>query len=108
MTLEEYDSAVRVLMEFAQHVENNKRPSYTAGHPDVLHNFVRDAESTSVNVAQNWAGHMLKQAHALARWAQDPLAPQSEPPISRFADLVNYAKLGFAIYKEHYVDDPGF
>lgn len=100
MTLAEYDMAVEELMVLASDIEQMKRPSYTAGNPDVLHNFKRDALSTGILAEQNWAGHMLKHAAALARWSQDPNSYQSEPIAGRLADLVNYAKLGYALLVE--------
>lgn len=100
MRLDEYECAVDLLLTLAKRVEDSKRPSYTAGNPDVLHNFKLDADMAKILPTQNWATHMLKQAAALARWAQDPDRPQSEPVEQRFADLVNYAKLGFAMMIE--------
>ena len=100
MNLTEYADAVDELMELAWEVESQKRPSYTAGNADVLHNFKRDAISTGISPEQNWATHMLKQAAAIARWAQNPTAEQSEAIELRFADLLNYTKLGYALHKD--------
>lgn len=87
-------------MALAKRIEDRKRPSYTIGNVDVLHNFKRDAEAAGVTSKQNWYQHLLKQVAAIGRWVQTPGSDQSEPMEERFADVINYAKLGYALMRE--------
>jgi len=100
MNIDEYIEASKELLDEASAIEERKRPSYTMGDEDVLRNFKRDADLAGISTLQNWYTHLIKQVAALGRWARSPDAEQSEPILSRLADLVNYAKLGNGLRKE--------
>ena len=100
MNINDYTEATIDLLSLASEIEERKRPSYTNGNADVLHNFKRDAEMAGVTMYQNWLQHFLKQVAAISRWARCPDDEQSEPIEQRFADVVNYCKLGHALERE--------
>lgn len=102
MHLDDYKSVAQDLIDLAASIEARKRPSYTGGDSDVLRNFKRDAAEAGISPLQNWHTHFLKQVAAINRWARTPTQEQSEPIEQRFADLINYCKLGLALKEELY------
>lgn len=100
MTQKQYDRVAKALLEHAQNIERAKRPGYTVGSADVLHNFKAVAERVGLSPMQVWAVYFLKHIDALTAFAKDTSIPQAEPIESRFADAINYLKLGFALSVE--------
>lgn len=70
------------------------------GNQDVLHNFKTVAQRVGVTPGQVWAVYFLKHIDAITSIMCAPDLPVSEAPIGRFADAVNYLKLGYALHKE--------
>lgn len=99
MKIDEYLAVKKQLREFADKVEESKRPSYTAGSDNVLENFVRDGKLQGLDPMQNWLSHFLKQVAAICSYVRNPEIEPSEPFISRAADLQTYATLGLALAK---------
>lgn len=100
MTSDQYDAVADELMTLARSIETSKRPGYTVGSVDVLANFKRVAERAGISVEQAWAVYFLKHIDAIMTIMTKPDLPVSEEPPGRFADAVNYLRLGYAILKE--------
>lgn len=100
MTQADYDKVSSELMALAASIEDSKRPGYTVGSSDVLANFKRVAERAGVTTEQAWAIYFLKHVDAVLSILTKPELPVSEEPPGRFADLVNYTRLGYAIWRE--------
>ena len=96
----DYDRIVGELMSLAREIETSKRPGYTVGSVDVLANFKRVAERTGISVEQAWCVYFLKHVDAITTIMTKPDLPVSEEPPGRFADAVNYLRLGYALLKE--------
>lgn len=100
MNTGDYDKIADGLLALAREIETSKRPGYTGGSVDVLANFKRTAERAGVTVGQAWAVFFLKHIDAITSIMTKPDLPVSEEPPGRFADAINYLRLGFAILKE--------
>lgn len=100
MDTHEYDEVAGELMKLAREIETSKRPGYTVGSVDVLANFKRVAERAGITTEQAWAVYFLKHIDAILSIMTKPDLPVSEEPPGRFADAINYLRLGFAILKE--------
>lgn len=100
MKIDEYKKLCEVIEMEEAKVENRKRPSYTAGNEDVLHNFKRDSELAGVDPMQNWLAHFLKQVAAIVSYVRNPDIAPSEPFLSRVVDVRVYAKLGMALVQD--------
>ena len=102
MINDEYLGCVDKLLSLAKKIEDEKRPAYTNNSTDVLHNFKSNAVKIGINSRQAWANMWLKHVDAISSWAANPSTPQAEELEGRFADLINYTKLGYAIYCEEH------
>src|SRR5690606_26128816 len=100
MTHDQYLAAKDLLLRTAEDIESSKRPAYTIGSEDVLANFKRIAERTGQEPGQVLATYMLKHVDAVTSALCRPDLPQAEAILGRFADLINYAKLGYALIEE--------
>lgn len=100
MTTAEYDRIADDLMNTARGIETSKRPGYTAGSVDVLSNFKLVAQRAGITTEQAWAVYFLKHIDAITSIMTRPDLPVSEEPTGRFADAINYLRLGFAILSE--------
>jgi hypothetical protein len=100
VTTDQYDAVVDELMQLARSIETDKRPGYTVGSVDVLANFKRVAERAGISVEQAWLVYFLKHIDAITTIMAKPDLPVSEAPPGRFADAINYLRLGYAILKE--------
>lgn len=101
MNAPDYDRIADELLREARTIEVSKRPGYTIGDADVLANFKRVAERTGVTVGQVWLVYFLKHIDAITSIMAKPDLPVSEAPLGRFADAVNYLRLGWALHQEH-------
>lgn len=100
MTLEQFEAASTELAESAQDIQRAKRPAYTGGNVDVLHNFKTVAARVGITPHQVWAVYWLKHVDAILSAMARPDLPQAEEVIGRFSDSRNYEDLGWALYKE--------
>jgi len=100
MNTKDYDALADGLLAYARSIETSKRPGYTQGSVDVLANFKRTADRAGVTVGQAWAVFFLKHIDAITSIMTQPDLPVSEEPKGRFADAINYLRLGFAILDE--------
>jgi hypothetical protein len=95
-----YEAVCAELMAEADGIQTAKRPGYTAGNADVLHNFKSVAARVGITPGQVWCVYFLKHVDAIVSIMAKPDLPVSEAPIGRFSDCINYAKLGYALHKE--------
>ena len=100
MTQAEYEVVAGELMALAQSIEDSKRGGYTRGSDDVLANFKRAAEYAGVEAGQAWAVFFLKHVDAIVSMMTRPELPVSEEPQGRYADAINYLRLGWALLQE--------
>lgn len=100
-----YDMVAGELLDEARRIEVSKRPGYTCCSDDVLANFKSGASRINISPGQDWAAHFLKHIDAITTIMCRPEAPVSEAPLGRFADAINYLRLGYALYKESQTKD---
>lgn len=100
VTLEELKDRATYLLAKAVTIRVAKGKDYS-GDDDRLSNFHRLAERLKKAGATSkliWAAHFMKQVDAVMSWVEhDDVA--SEPIEDRFADLINYCILGYALDK---------
>ena len=100
MDLKTYLKAMEALEAERVGIQKAKRPAYTAGREDVLHNFKSVAQRVGITPGQVLAVYLLKHVDAVVAALAHPHLPQAEPVVGRFADLMNYAGLGFALLED--------
>lgn len=100
MTTAEYDRVADELAALARQIEMSKRPGYTLGSVDVLANFKQVADRAGITPGQAWTVYFLKHVDAITAIMTRPDLPVSEEPPGRFADGLNYLRLGYALLKE--------
>lgn len=100
MNQTDYDTLASGLMALAREIEMSKRPGYTVGSVDVLANFKAVAARSGITTEQAWCVYFLKHIDAIVTIMTKPDLPISEAPPGRFADAINYLRLGFAILAE--------
>lgn len=97
----QYDLISKDLIDRAFAIETAKRPDYTVGDVDVLKNFKASAEEAGITTEQAWIIFAKKHWDAIRSIMRAEKGRTfSEPPRERFADLLNYLKLGYALYLE--------
>ena len=99
-----YEDSVCELLDLAQRIEQAKRPGYTQDSNNVLSNFKNAAEMNGITSMQAWGTYFYKHVAAILSYAKNPDIPQAEPFDSRFADAINYLKLGFHMIKEREIE----
>jgi hypothetical protein len=100
LTQKDYDSLSEKLIGLASSIENAKRPEYTNNSVDVLRNFKQCGVEAGVSAEQAWIVYAKKHWDAIRTNMMNPNQNLSEPIEGRFADLINYLKLGYALYIE--------
>ena len=81
--------------------EIKKVLKYTvAATTDVLNNFKSTAKKLGVDPLVVWYAYFDKQVSSVAAHASNHDLNKAEPMISRFGDIINYAKLGYALFVE--------
>lgn len=100
MNQPDYDHLAAALLNEAASIETAKRPGYTLGHADVLKNFKHAAERAGITPGQAWAVYFLKHIDAITSVMTRPDLPVAEAPLGRFADAINYLKLGYALLND--------
>lgn len=100
MNIQGYEDHRDDLLEEATRIEGAKRPAYTLASSDVLHNFKHVAKRMGITPMQAWGVYFLKHVDAICAQAKNPNIPQAEELIGRYADAINYLKLGWALSQE--------
>ena len=100
MTSIEFNELVNKLDLYAHQTMNKKGPEYTTGSEDVLNNFKATAKKLGVDPLVVWYAYFDKQVSSVAAHVSNHDLNKAEPMISRFGDIINYAKLGYALFNE--------
>ena len=100
MTQKEFNKVVKQLNEYSFDIMANKRPEYTNENEDVLNNFKSTADRLDTSELKVWATFFEKQVHSVYAHLKNANLKKSEPIHSRFADIINYCYLGYALFKE--------
>ena len=100
MTSIEFNELVNKLDLYAHQTMNKKGPEYTTGSEDVLNNFKATAKKLGVDPLVVWYAYFDKQVSSVAAHVSNEDLNKAEPMISRFGDIINYAKLGYALFNE--------
>lgn len=99
MTTEQYDQIAGELLATASRIETEKRPGYTQGNEDCFRNFKEVAKRTGSQPFQVLLTYLLKHIDSICSSANKNIH-QAEPMKERFADAINYLKLGYALQEE--------
>ena len=102
MTSKQFNIIVGTLDDHAMETMNKKGPEYTTGNEDVLINFKSTANKLGVDPLVVWYAYFDKQCSSIAAHVKNSELQQAEPMISRFGDIINYAKLGYALFYERH------
>ena len=100
VNIDDYDRIASDLLKRAHEIETEKRPAYTLGDEDVLKNFRSVGARLKLTPEQTWGVLFLKHVDACTAIMLYPDMPVAESPLERFADTINYLKLGFALLAE--------
>jgi hypothetical protein len=100
MTTDQFNAEVYELDTHAHETMNKKGPEYTTGNEDILNNFKSTASKLGVDPLVIWYAYFDKQCSSVAAHVNNTNLNKAEPMISRFGDIINYAKLGYALFKE--------
>jgi len=103
MIQKEFENQISELIAQAIDIRNAKQPEYTLENKDVLNNFKQSAIRAGIHPMQVWSIFFDKQLSSIQAHIKNPDLPKAEPLDSRWADMYNYLLLGFALYKETYV-----
>jgi hypothetical protein len=98
--LAEFEALVERFMKHRRDITDAKRPDYTIGNVDVLHNFKSVAERMGLNPLQVWGVYFLKHVDAICSFCKNPDKETSEPIGGRFADAANYLELGLGLIQD--------
>ena len=96
----QFDIIVGKLDEYARETMRKKGPEYTMQDTDVLNNFKSTAKKLNVDPLIVWYAYFDKQVSSVAAHVGNHDLNKAEPMISRFGDIINYAKLGYALFVE--------
>jgi len=100
MKTDKFNEIVHELDTHAQETMNAKGPEYTVQDEDVLNNFKATAKKLGVDPLIVWYAYFDKQVSSVAAHVSNHDLNKAEPMISRFGDIINYAKLGYALFTE--------
>jgi|TARA_Y100000114_G_scaffold72660_1_gene66594 hypothetical protein len=100
MKTDKFNAIVNELDSYAQETMNKKGPEYTMQDSDVLNNFKSTAKKLGVDPLVIWYAYFDKQISSVAAHVSNHDLNKAEPMISRFGDIINYAKLGYALFIE--------
>ena len=99
MNSKEFERRCEELNSLAESIAKDKRPAYSMNKgSDVTANFKRAASAVGITPLQAWGTHMEKQVSGIMTYIKT--GAESEPVETRFADVMNYLYLGFALLYE--------
>lgn len=100
MIQKQFETVSKHLTDKAQAIMDAKQPEYTLDSVDVLANFKKEAEENGITPLQVWGVYFGKHVASIKAFVKDPNRTLSEPIDGRFADTLNYLKLGYALASE--------
>ena len=90
----------KAIDKMANDIMGDKGPEYTLMDDDVLNNFKSTANRLNTSALKVWATYFDKQVNSVFAHVNHANVKKAESIDSRFADIINYAKLGLALFKE--------
>ena len=100
MNQKEFNIISKELKQKATKIMEGKRPEYTNENEDVLNNFKSTGDKLDISEMKVWATFFEKQTQSIFAHIKNANLKESEPIKSRFADVINYCYLGYALFKE--------
>jgi hypothetical protein len=100
MNSNKFNELANELDLYAAKTMKKKGPEYTTGNQDVLNNFKSTANKLGIDPLVVWYCYFDKQVSSVAAHISNNKLDKAEPMISRFGDIINYAKLGYALMEE--------
>jgi hypothetical protein len=101
MNTEQFDRIRNTLNTMREEIVLAKRPEYTEGNADVLHNFKQLAEEINITPMQVWYVYFRKHVASISQFCADPKRTTSEPIVGRVADAMNYLDLLNALINDN-------
>ena len=100
MKTDKFNAIVHELDSHAQETMNKKGPEYTQESADVLNNFKATAKRIGISPLKVWSIFFDKQVQSIMSHVNNPHLDKAESLESRFADVINYCRLGHALFTE--------
>lgn len=99
MTTQDFDKLRQALATERERIVQSKRPEYTEGNDDVLHNFKVVAAELGITPIQVWYVYFRKHIASIGQHCKGGVA-MSESIENRIADAMNYLDLLNALNNE--------
>ena len=96
----EFNKLVHELNDYSNEILSKKGPEYTQQSADVLYNFKSTSKRMGLTSLQVWSIFFDKQVQTIMAHVKNPDLDKAESLESRFADVINYARLGHALFIE--------
>ena len=100
MTQKQFNKIVKQLNEYSQEIMDSKGPEYRSENEDILTNFKETANNLNVSKLKVWGVFMDKHIQSVFSHVKNANLKKSESIHSRFADIINYSYLGYALFVE--------
>jgi hypothetical protein len=98
VSLDEYDLTAKQLHDLCAEIKATKRPVYTAGTADMFRNFRLGALACMDSPGHDLSHQLMKQVNSVVVLLTNTAIDDAEKA-TRFADLINYAELGYVMWK---------
>ena len=100
MTQSDFNKIIKQLNEYSYDVMMSKGPEYRSDNEDILNNFKVTANNLNISELKVWAAFMDKHLQSIFSHVKNANLKKSESIHSRFADIINYCYLGYALFVE--------
>ena len=100
MRQKEFDKLTKELFKHSFDIMKNKRPEYTNKDLDALYNVKSSAKRLDTTDLKVWATFFEEEIQSVYAHLKNANLKKSEPIKSRFADIINYCYLGYALFVE--------
>lgn len=96
--LQQFKIRMGHILSVADEIQESKNPAYSGKYGQDVHaNFKEIANMLDVDPMEVWAVYFMKHVMALANYAKDPDIEQAEGIEGRFADALNYIRIGYSL-----------
>lgn len=102
MRQEEFKLLIKKLNKLAKITMELKQPEYTNENENILHNFITTGERLNISALKVWGIFMEKQISSINAHINNANLNEAETIENRIADIINYAYLGLALFKERH------
>ena len=96
----EFNKLVKALDYKASQIMSDKGGEYRGESFDVLNNFKSTGDRLNISPLKVWAVYFEKQVNSVFTHVNHDNIKKAESLDSRFCDIINYAKLGLALFKD--------